>query len=331
MAGRAMSLAFLVPVYNSESTITECLQSIYDNLRPGSCPVKIYISDNHCTDGTAERIREFADRADPNRVSLIITKQRSNLGCYGNMHYLQATFDANWGYVLCADDTLHPNTLPSILAELSSVDPSVALVAFRDNTNHAERVRVENVNRSRVVSGRRGLALFLLFGCFIGGLSNICIRRTSGGPHMPVFGSSFKMAGDLNYYVDLLASGHTILLSDLETTYYRPGSPAAAAGSDSTHFPEKKAAFNKCIDSIAFNRTAKFFLQAYAHTYLYYEFYRNATNRLLFHGNSKPFQVLAANNSGGVVVTAFWCLVSFIMIPPFVRYALRTCYCKILL
>lgn len=322
----SVKLSFLIPAYNSQDTIIETLSSIEASAYPGCEIVSIYISNNHSTDHTAERIHEYLNNHDPTRFNVNVETQSTNLGCYGNMRFLQENCQTDWAYILCADDTLHLDAIANIQQAIADNGDNVDLILFRDNTNHEVRDTVERANGSRLVAGRRGLSLFYLYGCFVGSMSNTCFKLSSTSEQSVYFDTSCQMSGDFNFYVDQLLSGNTIYLSDIETTYYRPGSILSAAGYRACQpFPEEKRIYNKCLQAITMARHEQFLLKFYAHTVRYYMYYRQASNRL-FHGSTTAFALLSHHNTGGVYATAFWCLLSFLMIPRPVRNALRFCY-----
>lgn len=326
-----MQLQFLVPAYNSEDTILETLESLRKNTKDAQETIKILVSNNNSTDSTEEVVQKFSDSLDNSTLDVILRNQTSNLGCYGNMHYLQKAAEADWGYVLCADDTFNGGALELILAEIERVDERVSLIAFRDDSNHAMREPVEKANGSKVISGKRGLALFFLFGCFIGSLSTICLRTPPQSSSSVSFDPSFRMSGDFNFYVDLLLSGGAIYLSSSETTYYRPGSPAAAASIDIPHYLEEKTIYNKCIDSLAATALAKVFLRLYLHAVAHNQYYRHAVKRILLKGKFTAFRRISAHSTGGTLQCAFFCLISVPFFLPPVRNALRNLYVLIML
>lgn len=321
-----MILSILVPAYNSENTISDTLRSIEASAVPPYCPVDLYVSNNCSIDLTAQRIEDFACSHDPKRVNLTVCTQASNLGCYGNMEYLTQSCKPGWAQILCADDTLHSDSIQRICEQIAAVESQVDMIAFRDNTIHRTRDLIEQLNCSRFVSGKRGLTLFFLYGCFVGGMSNTCLRLPPDRSSTPLFNPSFQMSGDFNFYVDLLLSGGSIYLSPFETTYYRPASPlTAAAGYDCPQFPETKAVFTKCLQSISSQAHDRFLLTLFAHTVLYYQFYRVTIKRLI-KGNIKAFRILSSVNTGGPFATVFWCLVSILLMPRPFREFIRQCY-----
>lgn len=321
-----VNLSFLIPAYNSQDTILETLSSIEASTYPGCEPISVYISNNHSTDNTGERINQYLYNHHPTHFNVIVQTQPTNLGCYGNMRYLQGHCQTDWAYILCADDTLHFDSITNIRSVISEKGDDVDVILFRDDTNHKMRDTVERANGSNLVFGKRGLTLFYLYGCFVGSMSNTCFKLSNKHHHSTYFDTSCQMSGDFNFYVDHLLSGSTIYLSDIETTYYRPGSPLSAAGyRDCQPFPEEKRIYNKCLDAITQTSHEQFLLKLYAHTVRFYMFYRQATNRLL-QGSTTAFTLLSENNTGGVYATAFWCLFSFLMIPKPVRNTLRFCY-----
>jgi glycosyltransferase involved in cell wall biosynthesis len=319
-------LSFLIPAYNSQDTIEDTLSSVRASASASCEPVTVYISNNNSTDQTSERIKAFLNQYDPGLLSITLNTQPANLGCYGNMRFLQEHCQTDWAYILCADDSLHSSSITSIRQVITDMEEDVDLIFFRDDTNHKIRDTVERVNGSSLVVGKRGLILFYLYGCFVGSMSSTCFKLSNKRQHSKPFDATFQMSGDFNFYVDQLLSGSTIYLSDIETTTYRLGSLISAAGyRDCQPFPEEKRIYNKLLQAITRARHEQFLLKLYVHTVSHYMFYRQATKRL-FQGSTTAFLLLSANNTGGVYATTFWCLFSFLMIPRPVRQTLRFFY-----
>lgn len=322
----SVKLSFVVPAYNCDETITETLDSIQASAKEIDDPIAVYVSDNSSTDETPNRIRSFLDSHHTDSLIFNVERQSSNLGCYGNMRFLQQHCTSEWAYILCADDTLHLHSIKLIMQQIAEKEDVIDLIFFRDTSNHKIRDIVERANGSKLLSGKRGLTLFYLYGCFVGSMSNTCFRLRNKSGFSAAFNTSFKTSGDFNFYVDQLLAGSVIYLSDIETTYFRPGSPLSAeVYRDCKPFPEEKQIYDKCIRGMTQKHHERLLLKFYVHAVRYYIFYSHAVKRLS-QGSKTAFLVLSQNNTGGIYATAFWCLLSLLMIPQPVRHALRFCY-----
>jgi glycosyltransferase involved in cell wall biosynthesis len=314
-------LSFLIPVYNGIPHIRSALSSIVDAGRGCGFPLSVVISDNKSTDSSLVAIKDFIVAKDQN-VACEIYEQGRNLGCYGNLAFLQGLCPSEWGYILCSDDTLRPEILESLTQELAAIGPTISMVAFEDQEIRKSRLEIKRLNGGNVVSGKKGIAFFFLYGCFIGGLSNVCIRSASFKTVR--FDESFKYFGDIKFYVDLLASGGSIFLSGLETNLRREHANqiSRTLGGDNSHFAESSQVVDQCIDCLSSSRRSRLILLAFAHSVLFYQFYRLAINRALA-GDISAFGNLVKNHRGGFASAFACCFISCFMVVRPVREFLR--------
>lgn len=317
-------LSFLIPVYNGIPYIRNALSSIVDAGRGCELPLSVVISDNKSTDSSLVAIKDFILKTDQN-VACELYEQARNLGCYGNLAFLQGSCPSQWGYILCSDDTLRPEILESLAQELAAIEPTISMLAFEDQTIRKSRLKIKRLNGGSIVSGKKGVALFFLYGCFIGGLSNVCIRSASFKSVR--FDESFKYFGDLKFYVDLLMSGGSIFLSGLETNLRRDHAKqiSRTLGGDNSHFAESRQVVDQCIDCLSSSCRSRLILLAFAHSVLYYQFYRLAINRALA-GDISAFCNLARHHRGGLA-SAFACCVfsCFMVVRPVREFLRRRC------
>jgi glycosyltransferase involved in cell wall biosynthesis len=314
-------LTLLIPVYNGMPFICETLYSIVPAKIGCKLVPKIIISDNKSTDSSVEVINKTIHEIGKD-VDCKLYEQAQNLGCYGNLAFLQGSCHTQWGYILCSDDTLRPGIIKRLTAELAAVDSSISMVAFEDQQIPKYRHEVKKINGGPIISGKKGIALLFLYGCFIGGLSNACIRPSS--IKSVTFNSEFKYFGDIKFYVDLLMKGGSILLSDLATNYRRDHADqiSKTGGNDNTHFAESKYVVSQCIDYLSRNHRSRLVLLAFAHSVLYYQFYRLAINRA-FAGNLSAFVNLARHHRGGIVSAFAFCVFSCFMVMRPLRESIR--------
>ena len=142
-------VSIIVPVYNRESMIADCLDSV---LAQDYAPIEVLVIDDGSTDGTAAVLARYADR-----VRIL---QQENAGPYVARN--RALEEASGAFVCLvdSDDRIHPQKTRRQVARLEA-DPGVVLVythcAYRD-PGGARRVP----GRSEQVSLRGDLSVRIL-------------------------------------------------------------------------------------------------------------------------------------------------------------------------
>jgi glycosyltransferase involved in cell wall biosynthesis len=216
-------ITVLVPTFNSSKFIIECISSALAQQEPD---INIAISDNASSDSTVYDVRSFlqsntgGSSSEVQRVSLHVHEK--NLGAFGNLRHLISDHRERFCYVLCSDDYFSSvNSLSLVTEEIIKVGANHSLIAFVDNTtNLNERRRIISENGSQSIQGQKGLALFFLNGNIPGGLSNLCVN----GPMLPHdvnFKTEYVYFGDFRFYIDVLAAGGKIWMSNNEICFRR--------------------------------------------------------------------------------------------------------------
>jgi len=106
-----------IPVYNQASTIEETVLSVLNQEYPFD---EIVVIENHSTDGTLERLKEFSDKIK------IITPPRHN-GIAENWNFCIDRLSNNWFSLISGDDILKPGFLKEVKAATTAF-PNAALV-----------------------------------------------------------------------------------------------------------------------------------------------------------------------------------------------------------
>ncbi|HEY4417206.1 MAG TPA: glycosyltransferase family 2 protein [Verrucomicrobiae bacterium] len=115
-------VSVLIPVYNGETYLAECLQSI---LNQDFQDMEILIADNCSTDRTVDIIKLFAQC--DNRIRWWTNS--SNLGCYGNSNACLQQAKGQFIKFVYADDLLISRQALKKMVEVFEAHPNVALVA----------------------------------------------------------------------------------------------------------------------------------------------------------------------------------------------------------
>src|SRR3989338_7379965 len=111
-------ISFIIPAYNEEKFIGNCLQSIIDDLNGKSIDSEIIVVNNASTDRTKEISRKYPG-------VIVIDEPRKGLSRARHMGFLHSRGDlvAN----LDADTTLPPGWIDKVCAEFSKNPELVAL------------------------------------------------------------------------------------------------------------------------------------------------------------------------------------------------------------
>ena len=97
-------ISVVLPVYNGEDYLTDCISSVLDQDQP---EFELLIGDDGSTDSSRQVIQAIQDE----RVRTFFNSH--NLGLFGNINRLLAEARAPLIHILCQDDLLEPNCLHS--------------------------------------------------------------------------------------------------------------------------------------------------------------------------------------------------------------------------
>jgi len=332
-----IKISVIVPTYNSAKTIEACLCSII-NQQEGIASISV--SDNASSDSTialVQRVFKDHELLTQSRMQLLLSAHDVNIGAYGNLNSLLSDHRYQskdcYCYILCSDDYFaNTNSYNLFLRDIVLSGDLHAIIAFTDNTTSMrERTRILSENKSQSLLGSRGLALFFLNGCFLGGLSNICVNVTTLSQAVN-FRNDFKYYGDIRFYVDVLISGGSIWLSNTELAYRRHHKESiSSTGNVSNNvYWENLDVSSTMIDSLCKeNKLLLLFLLFYQHSVLLYNFYFATLKAAITFNFTPALNVL--NQSGmSSMSLVFWCVLSVLMRRP-VRILLRIIYTKVLM
>ena len=152
-AFKKAQVSVLVPVYNGEKYLAECLDSI---LAQDFAEMEILIADDGSTDGSPDLIKRYA--AKDNRIRW--WRNPANLGASRNLNYcLQAARHDYIKYVLQDDKLLAPSAIRQ-MAQVLDADPGISLVSSASYIVDRESKPVELRNsflRSGVMDGKAAI------------------------------------------------------------------------------------------------------------------------------------------------------------------------------
>lgn len=108
-----LTISLIIPVYNVEQYLTDCLQSVCDQTYPS---IEVICINDGSTDGSPEILEKFKSRM--GTKLRIINKKNEGLGPARNTGIEAST--GYYVYFLDSDDTLAPNALQSVYDVMSS-------------------------------------------------------------------------------------------------------------------------------------------------------------------------------------------------------------------
>ena len=122
-----LTISLIIPVYNVEQYLTDCLQSVCDQTYPS---IEVICINDGSTDGSPEILENFKSKMGTR--FRILNKKNEGLGPARNTGIEAST--GYYVYFLDSDDTLMPNTLQSVYDVISSqvdfVAHSIKVVAL---------------------------------------------------------------------------------------------------------------------------------------------------------------------------------------------------------
>ncbi len=201
-------VSVLIPVFNGERFLAECLESILAQ-KFGDC--EILVGDDGSTDGSCAVIERFARR--DRRVRW--WRNPRNLGIGGSFNAcLQAARGEFVKFVLQDDKLLEPSAL-SQLVELLQSDSSIALVVSASQLidAHSRVIRVRNrFGRSGVRDGRKVIARCLSRSTNLIGEPSLALFRRSQAARG--FDERFRQLLDLELWFHLLEQGRFAFIGE---------------------------------------------------------------------------------------------------------------------
>lgn len=139
-------LSVLVPVYNVEPYVGECIVSILSQADEG---VEIVVVDDASPDGSVQIVQTLARQAQPGRIRLVSHAHNRGLSAARNTAMDHA--QGRYGWFLDSDDVLLPGAIPSLRARVQRDAPDLVLCDFRllrDSVRLHHRLRGEGHRRS---------------------------------------------------------------------------------------------------------------------------------------------------------------------------------------
>lgn len=185
----------IVPVYNGERYLKECVESI---LRQSFEDFELIIADDASTDGSVK----IAESFDEPRIHIL--RQKANVGMFTNLNRAAASAKGRLLRFVCQDDMLEKDCL-SLEADLFDRAPSIAMAFCKMTSIDDNGVVVDKAELSdlpEVLSPVSCQQHFFFHECIPGNLSAVTVRRTCfeecGG-----FNPTFRLTADFELWVRL--------------------------------------------------------------------------------------------------------------------------------
>jgi glycosyltransferase involved in cell wall biosynthesis len=205
---RTPLVSVLIPVFNGESFLAECLESI---LAQDLGDYELLISDDGSTDGSAALIQRYAAR--DSRIRW--WRNPRNLGIGGNFNAcLKAARGEFLKYVLQDDKLLRPSALRQMVTTLEN-DPSVSLVASASQLIDAQSRPIQARNsfgQSGVREGKEIIVHCLKENANVIGEPSLALFRKSQAARG--FDDQLKQLLDLEMWFHLLEQGRFAFIAE---------------------------------------------------------------------------------------------------------------------
>jgi len=207
---RGMKVSVLIPVYNGERHLSECLETV---LAQNFADLEILISDDGSTDGTRNIIERFAARAPRIRW----WRNPRNLGLIGNHNAcLRAARGEYVKFVHQDDKLLSTSAIQQMVAALEA-HPGAVLAGCRQHLTGGKSEPVVLSGTSGVFDGKRLIVLSLEQNTNLVGQPTLTLFRRSAAQR----GFDDRFAGHLDYemWFHLLEQGDFFYLAESLATW----------------------------------------------------------------------------------------------------------------
>lgn len=210
----AIAVSIIVPVYNVEAYVSDCLQSILaQTLRE---TFEIILVDDCSSDDSAAICRQFAD-AHPHRITLL--ENPKNMGVSSARNRALEVMRGRYFLFVDPDDLLPPNALAALYQAAEDSQASIVKgnnTIFSDSGNKPARY---NVDRRALVLGENILTTLYRHNRVRGHAGGKLFRRKSLGHFR--FPPGVSMVEDLYYCCEVFAHADSLLLLNQPVYRYR--------------------------------------------------------------------------------------------------------------
>ncbi|QSJ15284.1 glycosyltransferase family 2 protein [Nostoc sp. UHCC 0702] len=229
-------IAILIPTFNSETTISETLESIQSQNEWLPKISAVYIADDYSSDRTIALVEQSWKMP----TQLNILKADKNLGERGNVNRAMAVLrdSTDWVLILHSDDIAKPNWLETMILRIEACSEKVGSICSSwDNLmpDGSLRQGEDNLNREiEVIEGhQKSVRDTLLKGCWwhISG----CAIRVKAFEDCGGFSPNLPQLGDWEWLLRCLHSGWSVEYIPRTLILYRQSTVSVSSKSFQTH------------------------------------------------------------------------------------------------
>lgn len=217
-------ISILIPCYNCSSFLQDCFESIISQDLSGIV-VQVLFSDNCSLDDSYAIGSSYCSALGRvNGIAATAYQQNQNIGSGKNIQFLLSRAEGSLVHILCADD--HYSSRHSVLKIIATArsNPSASIIIVDDNTQKKDWAIWNKIwirEGYKVIPSNRLCLYFYLYGCFVGGLSGLCIRSDAVAGYMDSMRLDFAYYGDFYALSTMAIRGYTLFLSEDELVFRR--------------------------------------------------------------------------------------------------------------
>lgn len=238
---RREMISIIVPVYNAESYLEQCIKSV---LAQSNVDLELILVDDGSTDGSLKICRRWENDS---RVSVISTENRG-VSAARNLGLQKAS--GKWILFLDSDDYLLDNCLENLMAMVSP-DTQAVIAAYTDgrtgnekvlhqpvSANAVCRMTLDAINNSLMPEFYEVKPLSLS-ACWAKLFLNEVIRKNG-----LCFNEDLRLSEDTLFNLDYLACVDTVVVSNLPVIYYRQHNASVTKTFDRKHLKNRFCYFD---------------------------------------------------------------------------------------
>jgi glycosyltransferase involved in cell wall biosynthesis len=196
---RNLSISVIIPMYNSQYTIENCIKSVLNQTY--DCVNEIIVINDGSTDKSSQIVQKIA--INESRI-ILITKENGGVSSARNTGMRKATSD----YIafIDSDDEWHPSKLQKQFSVLLN-DESIDLISTNRNGDHFRRFFFKKFHHVTKISSR-----LLLYKTFC--VTSSVIIKKSVIDNIGLFDESQRYAEEGNYYIRICKDNNCVLLNE---------------------------------------------------------------------------------------------------------------------
>lgn len=195
-------VSICIPSYNNEKFITETLKSIFAQSYQN---IEVFICDDHSTDATVEKIKEFNDP----RLKYLVNPANINR----KNNYNKALSYASGKYVklLCGDDVITPDCIEKQVAAFeTNEDKNIVLVTANKNVvdQNGRRTFFIKFPGKGFIDGKKAIKKSVRYGGNICGEPGLPLMRTE------IMKKTLPIHDDFELWIKMMSYGNLFVINE---------------------------------------------------------------------------------------------------------------------